>query len=169
MTHPCRRPSSNRPTPRSTRPRRGAVTGLSCTVNRVRGGDERVEYLPASDLARSQMRRQKHLPIRSPAPGAEMNNFVLFDFLFCLSGHEHNYDDVRCTEFGLGQGARREHIPKWICDRRAMQPQAKFGATLRAAVLFRPDFVARSSQTPEGYVRRSRLVWPTNSSPRTSS
>src|SRR5437660_3461891 len=86
-----------------------------------------------------------------------------------LSGHEHNYDDVRCTEFGLWPGARREHIPKWICDRRATQPQAKFGATLRAAVLFRPDFVARSSQTPEGYVRRSRLVWPKNPSPRTSS
>src|SRR5439155_20858129 len=86
-----------------------------------------------------------------------------------LSGHEHNYDDVRCAEFGLGQGARREHIPKWICDRRATPPQAKFGATLRAAVLFRPDFVARSSQTPEGYARRSRLVWPKNPSPRTSS
>src|SRR5437870_13838886 len=53
-----------------------------------------------------------------------------------FSGHEHNYDDVRCAEFGLWQGARREHIPKWICDRRATQPQAKFGATLRAAVLF---------------------------------
>src|SRR5439155_8172992 len=86
-----------------------------------------------------------------------------------LSGHEHNYDDVRCAEFGLGQGARREHIPKWICDRRATQPQAKFGATLRAAALFRPEFVARSSQTPEGYARRSRLVWPKNPSPRTSS
>src|SRR6266436_2419844 len=86
-----------------------------------------------------------------------------------LSGHEHNYDDVRCAEFGLWQGARREHIPKWICDRRATQPQAKFGATLRAAVLFRPDFVSRSSQTPEGYARRSRLVWPKNPSPRTSS
>src|SRR5437867_9174928 len=86
-----------------------------------------------------------------------------------LSGHEHNYDDVRCAEFGLWQGARREHIPKWICDRRATQPQAKFGATLRAAVLFRPDVVARSSQTPEGYARRSRLVWPKNPSPRTSS
>src|SRR5438094_9134461 len=86
-----------------------------------------------------------------------------------LSGHEHNYDDVRCAEFGLGPGARREHIPKWICDRRATRPQAKFGATLRAAVVFRPDFVARSSQTPVGYARRSRLVWPKNPSPRTSS
>src|SRR2546426_8872738 len=87
----------------------------------------------------------------------------------CLSGHEHNYDDVRCAEFGLWPGARREHIPKWICDRRSTQPQAKFDTTLRAAVLFRPDFVARSSQTPEGYARGSRLVWPKNPSPRTSS
>src|SRR5437899_11919613 len=63
-----------------------------------------------------------------------------------FSGHEHNYDDVRCAEFGLWQGARREHIPKWICNRRATQPQAKLGATLQAAVLFRPDFVARSLQ-----------------------
>src|SRR5207302_11475949 len=86
-----------------------------------------------------------------------------------LSGHEHNYGDVRCAEFGLWPGARREHIPKWICDRRATPPQAKFGATLRAAVLFRPDIVARSLQTPEGYARRSRLVWPKNPSPRTTS
>src|SRR6058998_415807 len=92
-----------------------------------------------------------------------------FQNTLLLSGHEHNYDDVRCAEFGLWQGARREHIPKWICDRRATQPQAKFGATLRAAVLFQPDFVARSSQTPEGYAPRSRLVWPKNPSPRTSS
>jgi hypothetical protein len=63
-----------------------------------------------------------------------------------LSGHEHKYDDVRCAQFGLWRGARREHPPKWGCNRRATTPQAKFGATLRAAVLFRPDFVARSSQ-----------------------
>src|SRR5438445_436553 len=63
-----------------------------------------------------------------------------------LSGHEHKYDDVRCAQFGLWRGARRAHPPKWGCNRRATTPQAKFGATLRAAVLFRPDFVARSSQ-----------------------
>ena len=28
----------------------------------------------------------------------------------CLSGHEHKYDDVRCTPFGLGRGATREHV-----------------------------------------------------------
>src|SRR6188474_1608961 len=63
-----------------------------------------------------------------------------------LSGHEHKYDDVRCAQFGLWQGAKRAHTPPWVCNRRATQPQAKFGATLRAAVLFRPDFVARSLQ-----------------------
>ena len=65
---------------------------------------------------------------------------------FVLSGYEHKYDDVRCAQFGLWQGARSAHPPKWGCNRRATTPQAKFGATLRAAVLFRPDFVARSSQ-----------------------
>ena len=68
-----------------------------------------------------------------------------------LSGHEHKYHDVRCAQFGLWQGARcfrtgLKHTPQWVCNRRATQPQAKFGATLRAAVLFRPDFVARSLQ-----------------------
>src|SRR5213594_57197 len=39
------------------------------------------------------------------------------------------------------------HIPRpWGCNRRATKPQAKFGATRRAAGLFRPDFVAPSSQ-----------------------
>src|SRR5438874_8248857 len=43
--------------------------------------------------------------------------------------------------------ARGGSIPRqWGCARRATKPQAKFGATRRAAGLFRPDFVARSSQ-----------------------
>jgi hypothetical protein len=68
-----------------------------------------------------------------------------------LSGHEHKYDDVHCAQFGLWQGARcfrtgLTHTPQWVCNRRVTQPQAKLGATLRAAVLFRPDFVARSLQ-----------------------
>src|SRR5437773_10810846 len=45
---------------------------------------------------------------------------------------------------GEARGGRIPH--KWGCNRRATTPQAKLGATLRAAVLFRPDFVARSSQ-----------------------
>src|SRR5260370_29304622 len=65
-------------------------------------------------------------------------------------GHEHKYDDVRCAQFGRWRGARREHPPKWGCNRRATKPQAKFGATRRAAGLFRPDFVARSLQIHGG-------------------
>src|ERR671937_2782146 len=43
--------------------------------------------------------------------------------------------------------ARGGSIPRqWGCDRRATKPQAKFGATLRAAVLFGPGSVARSLQ-----------------------
>src|ERR1051326_7252485 len=86
-----------------------------------------------------------------------------------LSGLRHKYDDVRCAQCGLWQGARREHPPKRGCDRRATPPQAKFGATLWAAALFWPDFVARSLQIHLGYARRSRLVWAKNPLPRTSS
>src|SRR5216110_527860 len=43
--------------------------------------------------------------------------------------------------------ARGGSIPRpWGCDRRATKRQAKFGATLRAAVLFGPGGVARSLQ-----------------------
>src|SRR2546427_8800592 len=63
-----------------------------------------------------------------------------------LSGLRHKYDDVRCAQFGLWRGARRAHPRPWGCNRRATKPQAKFGATRRAAGLFRPDFVARSLQ-----------------------
>src|SRR2546427_979836 len=51
-----------------------------------------------------------------------------------------------CAQFGLWRGARREHPPQWGCDRRATKPQAKLGATQRAAVLFAPGFVAHSLQ-----------------------
>src|SRR5580765_5266680 len=63
---------------------------------------------------------------------------------------------MRCARFGLWQGARRAHTPQWVCNRRATQPQAKFGATRRAAVLFRPDFVARSLQIHCGICRPVR-------------
>src|SRR2546427_11326789 len=43
--------------------------------------------------------------------------------------------------------ARGGRIPgQWGCNRRATKPRAKFGATRRAAGLFRPDFVTRSLQ-----------------------
>ena len=65
--------------------------------------------------------------------------------------------------------ARGGSIPRqWGCDRRATKPQAKFGETLRAAVLFGPGCVARSLQIRVGYARRSRLAGAENSSPQTS-
>src|SRR5439155_21485035 len=91
-----------------------------------------------------------------------------------LSGHERKFGDVCCAQFGLGRGARcfrtgTRSIPRqWSCDRRATKPQAKFGAALRAAVLFGPGCVARSLQIRVGYARRSRLAGAENSSPQTS-
>ena len=79
----------------------------------------------------------------------------------------HKYDHVCCVDFRFWRGATREHPPQWGCDRGATKPEPKSDATLRAAVLFGPDVVARSSQTPEGYARRSRLVWAKNPSPQT--
>ena len=64
--------------------------------------------------------------------------------LWRTSAVTFNYRYMRCAQFGLWQGARRAHTPQWVCNRRATQPQAKFGATLRAAVLQTSD--ARSLQ-----------------------
>src|SRR5213592_186763 len=60
------------------------------------------------------------------------------------------------------------------CDRGATKPEPKSDATLRAAVLFGPDFVAHSLQTAEGLRgcpcgSTSRLVWAKNPSPQTRS
>src|SRR2546426_5802030 len=84
-----------------------------------------------------------------------------------LSTPFHNYNHVCCVDFRFWRGATREHPPKWGCDRGATKPEPKSDATLRAAVLFVPDIVARSLQTPEGYARRSRLVWAKNPSSQT--
>ena len=65
--------------------------------------------------------------------------------------------------------ARRGSIAAVLCERGATKPQAVFGATLRAAVLFASRFVARSSQTAEGYARRSRLAGNENSLRRNTS
>src|SRR6266568_2096031 len=86
---------------------------------------------------------------------------------FALSTPFHKYDHVCCVAFRFWRGATREHPPKWGCDRGATKPEPKSGATLRAAGLFGPDVVAHSLQTPEGYARRSRLVWAKNPSPQT--
>src|SRR5213593_535227 len=67
--------------------------------------------------------------------------------------------------------ARRDEgaspVPTCRDHRGATTPEPKRDATLRAAVLFGPDVVARALQTPEGYARRSRLVWAENPSPQT--
>ena len=84
-----------------------------------------------------------------------------------LSTPFHKYDHVCCVDFRFWRGATREHPPQWGCDRGATKPEPKSDATLRATVLFGPDVVAHSLQTPEGYARRSRLVWAENPSPQT--
>ena len=84
-----------------------------------------------------------------------------------LSTPFHKYDHVCCVDFRFWRGATRKHPPQWGCDRGATKPEPKSDATLRAAVLFGPDFVAHSLQTAEGYARRSRLVWAKNPSPQT--
>ena len=65
--------------------------------------------------------------------------------------------------------ARRGSIAAALCDRGATKPQAVFGATLRAVVLFASRFVAHSSQTAEGYACRSRLAGDENSLRRNTS
>src|SRR5437660_3963239 len=93
---------------------------------------------------------------------------VVRPFFFLLSTPFHKYDHVCCVAFRFWRGATREHPPKWGCDRRATKPEPKSGATLRAAVLFGPDVVAHSLQTPEGYARRSSLFSAKNPAPQTS-
>src|SRR5437667_578413 len=86
-----------------------------------------------------------------------------------LSGLRHKYDDVRCAQFGLWRGARRGHPRPWGCNRRATKPQAKFGATRRAAGLFAQTSLLAPHRSTAGYARRSRLVWAKNPLPRTTS
>src|SRR2546426_6193379 len=68
-----------------------------------------------------------------------------------------------------GEGGGGSIPRQWGCDRRATKPQAKFGATLRAAVLFGPGGVARSLQIHGRDMRVARaLPGAENSSPQTS-
>ena len=69
-----------------------------------------------------------------------------------------NTHTFRCPQSGPWRGAREGVYPQRYSTDRATKPQANFSATLRAAVLFRSDVVARSLQTHAGYARRSRLV-----------
>src|SRR2546430_6043806 len=61
---------------------------------------------------------------------------------------------------GASARAPRSIPRQWGCDRRATKPQAKFGATLRAAVLFGPGCVARSLQIRVGYARVTPTTLP---------
>src|SRR5262249_17999336 len=117
-----------------------------------------------------------HPPLAVPSPegegpgeGEPSKRNVMKPIQQFLSTPIHKYDAVCCIAFRFWRGATREHPPQWGCDREATKPEPKSDATLRAAVLFGPDVVARSLQTSEGYARRSRLVWPKNPSPQTSS
>ena len=81
------------------------------------------------------------------SPKEKNFRFSVFNCRFLVSvpgAVTSNYRCMRCAQFGLWQGARRAHTPQWVCNRRATQPQAKFGATRRAAVLQTSD--ARSLQ-----------------------
>src|SRR5205809_5347271 len=93
--------------------------------------------------------------------------FRLSRFRQLLNTPFHKYDHVCCVDFRFWRGATREHPPKWGCDRGATKPEPKSDATLRATVLLGPHVVAHSLQTPEGYARRSRLVWAKNPSSQT--
>src|SRR5260370_26902656 len=64
--------------------------------------------------------------------------------------------------------ARGGHIPAAGCNRRATKPQAKLGATRRAAGLFGAGFVARSLQTAGGDAARARLPCAKNPWPQTA-
>src|SRR6266542_1539280 len=72
------------------------------------------------------------------APGCTPLNIV--------SGLFHKYAYVRCPESGLWRGAREGMYPQRYSTDRATKPQAKFGATLRAACLLDGGVVARSLQ-----------------------
>src|SRR2546422_8462108 len=55
-----------------------------------------------------------------------------------LSGQGRKYDDVCCAQFGLVRGARREHPPKWGCDRRATKPPGQIRRNPSGGGSFRP-------------------------------
>src|SRR5882762_5928031 len=67
-----------------------------------------------------------------------------------LRGLCHKYAYVRCSQFGLWRGAREGVYPQRYSTDRATKPQAKLGATLRAACLLDGGVVARSLQIHVG-------------------
>src|SRR5258708_36562894 len=75
------------------------------------------------------------------ANGPGIHAKILFGLVWCLL----NSWTFVALKLGCGK-ARGGRIPAVGCNRRATQPQPNFGATRRAAVLFRGDFVAHSLQ-----------------------
>ena len=67
-----------------------------------------------------------------------------------LSGHEHNYDDVRGQGF-LAQARReRRAYPRAVCEERTTKPAPKRPAALRVAPNLACGFVARRLQPAAG-------------------
>ena len=76
----------------------------------------------------------------------------------CLSGHEHNYDDVRSERF-FGQTRReRRAYPPGVCEERATKSGRKRTAARRVAPNLSCGCVARWSQIHFGYAPSSRLA-----------
>ena len=87
----------------------------------------------------------------------------------CLSGHEHNYDDVRRERF-FGQTRReRRAYPSGVCEEQATKSGRKRTAALRVAPNLACGGVARRSQIHEGYSPSSRLAVAPNLQQRTLS
>ena len=75
-----------------------------------------------------------------------------------LSGLFHKYDTFVAPNLACGKARGKERIRSGSRNRRATQPQAKFGATLRAAVLFGQTSLLAPYRSTAGYARRSRLI-----------
>src|SRR5438445_7978040 len=92
-----------------------------------------------------------------------------FAWLMSLSGHEHNYDDVRCEGF-FGQTRReRRAYPSGVCEERATKSGRKRTAARRVAPNLACGCVARRSQIHFGICYLLAPCHMPNSAQRTSS
>src|SRR5436853_4627367 len=86
-----------------------------------------------------------------------------------LSGHEHNYDDVRSERF-FGQTRReRRAYPSGVCEEQATKSGRKRTAALRVAPNLACGCVARRSQIHFGICSLLAPCHRPNSAQRTSS
>ena len=83
-----------------------------------------------------------------------------------LSGHEHKYDDVRCAQFGLWRGARREHPRSGAVTDAQRSHRPNSAQPGGRQVFFGQTSLLAPYRSTAGYARRSRLVWPKNPLPR---